>query len=108
VRPVSERPYSDRPHVKRAAFARDLGPYREDLPMTRAELDFQRRVACQDRWKIAYVENDAAFVHLGAEQSFNPGHLRQKRIEKLEAMASFGPIYAFLRRSAKRMLRRGT
>lgn len=108
ARPASERPYSDRPHIKRAAFARDIGPYNERLPMTRAEIEYQRRVAGQPRWKVAYIENEGMFNHLGGEASFNPGHLRQKRIERLQAIRIVGPIYSALRSVAKRLLRRGS
>lgn len=101
TRPGASRPYSDRPHLKRASFARDLGPYRDDLPMTRAELDFQMRVATQDRWKVAYLQNDLSFKHLGAERTFNPSILRAQRLEAFYAVPIVGPIYREVRASAR-------
>ena len=100
-RATSDRPYSDRPHLKRKAFAADVGPYREDLPMTKAELDYQMRVACQTRWRVAYLAGCDGFEHVGADRSFNPAQLRHQRIERLEALPIVGPVFAFARRTAK-------
>jgi GT2 family glycosyltransferase len=97
----SARPYSDRPHLKRKDFIRDIGPYREDMPMTTAELDFQRRVACQDRWKIAYMVGDAPFVHLGGSRSFNPGNERARKREQIYRLPVIGPVYRVARMAAR-------
>jgi len=105
VRPCGARPYSDRPHLKRRAFVADLGPYREDLPMTRSELDFQRRVAEQRRWRVAWLTGARAFDHLGAERSFNPGSPLGRRMDKAVALPVVGPALQWARAGAKSVLR---
>jgi len=95
------RPYSDRPHLKRASFVRDIGPYNESLPMTSAELDFQRRVACQQRWKVAHLHGPPPFEHLGADRTFNPGFHRAQRLERAYQAPVVGPLYRTLRTLAR-------
>lgn len=101
VRGAGYRPYSDRPHIKRRQFVQDLGDYDEALPMTGAELDFQRRVACQARWKIAHLRGDPPFVHLGEERTFNPGLLRARRLERHYRLPVIGPLYRMVRTGAR-------
>jgi hypothetical protein len=105
-RASGSRPYSDRPHLKTRAFIDDLGPYREDLPMTTSELDFQQRVACQARWRVAWIDAPPAFEHLGAERSFNPGQRRAERLARLEALPLLGNAMRLLRPRLRRWLRR--
>lgn len=105
-RASGSRPYSDRPHLKSRACIDDLGHYREDLPMTGAELEFQQRVACQVRWRVAWVAGPPAFQHLGDARSFNPGQLRAERIARWQALPLVGPPYRWLRAIARRCLRR--
>lgn len=95
------RPYSDRPHLKRRCFVEDIGGYDEALPMTRAELDFQKRVACQTRWKVAHLHGDPPFEHLGAERTFNPGFHRAQRLERLYRLPVIGPVYRQARTAAR-------
>ena len=90
LRECGERPYSDQPHVKRREFCRDIGPYKEGVRMTDMELDYQRRVAQQTRWRVAYVSHPQAFRHLGSARSFNPSVLRARRIERLESYPVIG------------------
>ncbi|WLI88020.1 glycosyltransferase family 2 protein [Massilia sp. R2A-15] len=101
ARNCDERPYSDQPHLKRAAFCRDIGPYREAVPMTVMELDFKRRVACQERWTVAVIVGRPSFVHIGAERSFNPGAIRSRRLARIEAVPIAGGIFKFGRPYAK-------
>ncbi len=95
------RPYTDRPHIKRRRFAADIGDYDEASPMTEAELDFQRRVACQSRWKVAHLHGPTPFVHLGAERTFNPAHHRAQRLERQYAIPVIGPAYRLVRNGAR-------
>lgn len=104
-RASGSRPYSDRPHLKSRACIDELGPYREDLPMTGAELEFQQRVACQQRWRIAWIAGAPAFEHLGEARSFNPGQLRAARIARWQSLPVIGPPYRWLREVARRWLR---
>jgi hypothetical protein len=95
------RPYSDRPHLKRRQFVLDLGDYNEQLPMTLAELDFQQRVACQTRWKVAHLHGAPPFKHLGADRTFNPGYHRAQRLEQFYRLPVLGPVYRRLRTIAR-------
>jgi glycosyltransferase involved in cell wall biosynthesis len=101
-RNCDQRPYSDQPHLKRAAFCKDIGPYREGVPMTVMELDFKRRVACQKKWAVGVIVGQKSFVHIGAERSFNPGALRSRRLARIEAMPIVGRFFVFARPYAKR------
>ena len=94
-RDCSARPYSNQPHLKRRQFWEDIGPYREGVPMTDMELNYQQRVACQKRWRVASIVQAPSFKHLGAARSFNPCVLRARRLERLEHYPLLGP---FLRR----------
>lgn len=105
LRPSSRRPYTDRPHLKRRAFVEDLGDYREDLPMTRAELEFQQRVACQNRWRVAWLVGPSPFAHLGADCSFNPGSPLGRRIDMVEALPVVGGAVRWARSNAKAALK---
>lgn len=104
-RASGSRPYTDRPHLKSGACIEDLGPYREDLPMTGAELEFQQRFACQQRWRIAWIPGAPAFQHLGEARSFNPGQVRAARIARWQSLPVIGPPYRWLRAVARRWLR---
>ncbi len=97
LRKCSARPYSDQPHIKRRQFSRDLGPYREGIKMHWMELDFQRRVAMQDRWKIACFVEESVFMHLGAKRSFNPVYLREARIRRILSYPLIGLILSWAR-----------
>jgi glycosyltransferase involved in cell wall biosynthesis len=101
-RSCDERPYSDQPHIKRAAFCKDIGPYREAVPMTVMELDFKRRVAGQEKWTVAVIVGQPSFVHIGAERSFNPGAIRSQRLARIEALPFAGRFFRIGRPYAKR------
>ena len=73
IRKCGLRPYSDNPHIKRREFINDVGAYLEGVPMTYCENEYRRRVANQNRWRVAMIEDKSNFVHLGARSSFNPG-----------------------------------
>lgn len=96
-RDCGARPYSDQPHLKRKQFTEDVGPYQEGVPMTSMELGYQQRVACQGRWKVAYLPQEHSFVHLGADRSFNDASLRAKRLAQLEEDPLLGPGFRWLR-----------
>jgi glycosyltransferase involved in cell wall biosynthesis len=96
-RPCGDRPYSDQPHLKRRQFVADIGPYAEGVAMTSMELDYQQRVACQQRWRVAYLPQERSFDHLGAERSFNDSWLRGKRLERIEGYPVVGPIFSVSR-----------
>jgi hypothetical protein len=89
---TAARPYSDQPHLKRRAFHNAIGPYLENVSMVDMELEYQQRVACQGRWRIAAIELPPGFRHLGGERSFNPAQLRAKRIKRWESYALVGPL----------------
>lgn len=91
-RPCGLRPYSDQPHMKRREFCRDIGLYREGIPMTDMELDYQKRVANQDRWYVAALKGAPYFRHTGIDRTFNPSIQRAKRIQRLEAVPVIGPV----------------
>ena len=86
------RPYSDQPHLKRRSFCDEIGSYKEGASMVEMELEYQERVACQNRWRIASIGLPSGFRHLGAERTFNPVQLRSQRIERLESYTLIGPI----------------
>jgi glycosyltransferase involved in cell wall biosynthesis len=102
-RPCAERPYTDQPHLKRREFCSDVGPYLEGVPMTDMELDFQQRIACQQRWRVAHLIGGSVFTHRGADRSFNPSNLRAERIAALEAMPVVGMLFRTARIIAKRL-----
>jgi hypothetical protein len=64
------RPYSDQPHLKRAEFVLDVGPYLEKCPMAVCENDFKMRVANQQRWRVAKTTMQE-WRHIGESASFN-------------------------------------
>ncbi|WP_126455644.1 glycosyltransferase family A protein [Sulfuriflexus mobilis] len=103
LRDCSARPYSDRPHLKRRQFCEDIGPYRERVPMTDMELAYQRRVACQKRWRVATIVQATAFSNLGVERSFNPGYVRARRLERIEGYPLVGTVFRRLRPTMKRV-----
>ena len=98
LRASGVRPYSDQPHLKRREFCLEIGPYAEGVPMTRMEMDFQRRVASQQRWRVACVRGHSLFRHLGAVRSFNPSNLRGQRFARWESFPLVGPIVRVGRR----------
>jgi len=102
-RDCGARPYSDQPHLKRRRFCEDIGPYREAVPMTDMELNYQQRVACQSRWRVACIDLASEFKHLGASRSYNPSRERAKRLERLERYPFLGPIFRQLRPAVRRM-----
>jgi glycosyltransferase involved in cell wall biosynthesis len=90
--------YSDNPHIKRAAFHRRIGMYRERVPMTVMELDFCARVDRDADTKIAFLEGYCAFEHLGRDRSFNPTQkLRVRKIALLRNPITRWPFILFLR-----------
>lgn len=96
------RSYSDQPHLKRRQFCMDIGPYMEGVSMSEMELDYQLRVACQERWRVASIEKAYGFKHLGASRSFNPTVLRARRLERSERYPLIGPILRRLRPQIRR------
>jgi glycosyltransferase involved in cell wall biosynthesis len=102
-RPCGLRPYSDQPHLKRREFCDDVGPYREDMPMTKMELEYQRRVANQERWYVAAPKEGVLFRHTGEGRTFNPSIKRAERIQLLERIPALGPILRFMRGLARRI-----
>lgn len=101
-RPSGARPYSDQPHVKHRQFIHDIGPYQEGVPMADMELDYQRAVACQTRWRVASLPGVSAFAHLGADQSFNTSTLRNQRLARLERTPIVGPLFRVVRPALRR------
>lgn len=97
IRDSGARPYSDQPHLKRRQFCEDIGPYKEGIHMTIMELTYQKEVANQNRWRVASMSQSSSFNHLGAERSFNPCHLRARRLEKIEHFHFVGPFFKRLR-----------
>jgi GT2 family glycosyltransferase len=86
MRRCGVRPYSDQPHLKRAEFVRDVGPYLEGVPMTIGENEYKRRVAGQARWKVAMTEGAPCFDHAGADSSLNPGGRRHPIVNALHRL----------------------
>ena len=97
----AERPYSDQPHLKRRQFHEDIGPYQEGTAMSDMEVDYQRRVACQQRWRVAVLEARPSFRHLGGARSFNPSYARAERLARLYAYPLLGPIFCSIRPAAR-------
>jgi len=102
-RDCGARPYSDQPHLKRRQFCADIGPYMEGVEMSEMELDYQQRVACQRRWRVASIELAPGFKHLGASRSFNPAHERARRLARIEGHAIVGPILRRFRPAVRRV-----
>ncbi|MHB0972568.1 MAG: glycosyltransferase family 2 protein [Thermoanaerobaculia bacterium] len=103
LRDCGLRPYSDQPHIKRLSFCTDIGPYMEGAPMTLMELDYQRRVANQASWYVAALEDGTPFRHLGADRSFNPSHLRARRIAATERWPLVGRVLKAARALARKL-----
>lgn len=97
----SPRPYSDRPHVKRRRFHEDVGPYDERMAAGDTELSYQRRVACQRRWRVAAIEAPAGFRHIGELRSVNLNYVRSQRLARLYALSFVGPVLQRLRPAAR-------
>ncbi len=97
------RPYSDQPHLKRRQFYDDIGPYPEGTTMSDMEIEYQQRVACQTRWRVATIPHTAIFQHLGIDRSFNTGTARAQRLARLEAMPIVGGIFRRVRPLLRRM-----
>ena len=102
LRDSGARPYSDRPHLKRRQFCKDVGPYREGLRLDVMELTYQQQVACQKQWRVATIAQASAFSNLGTERSFNPSVVRARRLERLEGYPLVGPIFHRLRPAVRR------
>lgn len=102
-RPCHLRPYSDQPHLKRRSFCSEIGPYRENVPMTIMELDYKRRVACQTTWRVAAIVDVQAFEHVGAERTFNPSVLRARRMTRAETLPYIGPAIRMARPVARKI-----
>jgi glycosyltransferase involved in cell wall biosynthesis len=101
IRPCGDRPYSDQPHIKRRQFVLDIGTYLEGVPMTTAELDYQRRVANQHRWYVAAIPGCTAFIHLGADRSFNPSVRRARMMKRLDGVPLLGQFFRSSRLAIK-------
>lgn len=86
MRGCGVRPYSDQPHIKRRSFTLDVGPYLEYAPMTVCENNYKHRVSNQSIWRVAMVEKEQLFIHLGAATSFNPGGRRHPLIKALHRL----------------------
>ena len=86
ARACGVRPYSDQPHLKRRKFVEEIGGYLEGVPMTQCESEFKRRVANQSRWKVAMMEGEPCFIHLGEGVSFNPGSRRHGFVRTLRSI----------------------
>ena len=92
LRNCGVRPYSDCPHIKRFEFVEDLGPYLEGVPMAVCENDYKRRVARQNRWKVAQLVGSSTFKHLGEEVSHNPGGKRHPVIKAMLSLPVGGKM----------------
>jgi|SRR5262245_8666447 len=103
LRDSGARPYSDRPHLKRRQFCKDVGPYKEGLRLDIMELTYQQQVACQKQWRVATIAQTSAFTNLGIERSFNPCKVRAKRLERIENYYVLGVVFRCLRPSLKRV-----
>lgn len=99
-------PYSDQPHIKRASFHQIAGDYREGVPMHVMEIEYCRRTAAMPELCFAYVADLHPFCHIGANDSFNPVQRRHAAIMRREALPVIGPVLGWMRRAAKRVLRR--
>lgn len=99
-----EYAYTDNPHIKRRQFHRDIGLYREDVPMPATELDFCARVDAQAIWSVGWINGLSAFEHIGELESFNPGHLREKRIHFFAGMLPGGEFLLKVARLVKRII----
>lgn len=92
LRNCGVRPYSDCPHIKRREFVEDLGPYLEGVPMAVCENDYKRRVARQNKWKVAQLVGSSSFKHLGEEVSHNPGGKRHPVIKAILSLPVGGEL----------------
>ena len=102
-RDCGARPYSDQPHLKRKEFCEDIGRYKEGVPMTDMESDYQQRVACQKRWRVASIGQASGFKHLGAARSYNPCVLRARRLERIECYPLVGSVLKRARPTLRRI-----
>lgn len=83
---VSDGTYTDNPHVKRRNFHEIVGLYAEGIPMTTMELAMSRAVAAQRDFKVAILRGPTVFHHIGEGFSFNPGAMREKRMQRLSQL----------------------
>ncbi len=98
--------YSDQPNVKRPNFHDSVGWFREQVPMTVMELDFQRRVAAVPTLLVAALAGPDPFSHIGTPFTLNDAQLRAKRLERAYAIPVIGPAYRRLRATANAIINR--
>ncbi len=90
IRGCDLRPYSDQPHLKRKKFHNDLGGYLENCPMTVCELDFKMRVANQKKWRIGMTHYAPMFIHIGKDESLNPGGISNRYVRFVRSIPVLG------------------
>jgi glycosyltransferase involved in cell wall biosynthesis len=86
IKAVGQHPYTDRAHLKRMAFVRHIGPYKERVPMWESELDYSQRVNAQTKYFVGDVDGLNVFEHIGAELSFNTGNLNARLGRQLDKL----------------------
>ncbi len=96
--------YSDQPNVKRANFHDVVGWFREQVPMTVMELDFQRRVAEDSTLLVAALDGPDPFAHIGAPFTLNQARHRSMRLERTYRIPVIGPAYRSVRRAVRRVV----
>lgn len=80
---VADGIYTDNPHLKRRNFHDIVGRYEERIAMTRMELAMSRAVLRHPHMQVAFIEGLEVFRHIGSADTFNPGALRNRRIEAI-------------------------
>lgn len=80
--------------------------FREGVPMTRMEVEFQRRTAAMPGLTFAALIEPPPFTHIGAHLTFNPSNLRHRRIERLQALPVVGRLVCGARQVIGRIRKR--
>lgn len=94
--------YSDTPHLKRNDFHLKYGFFKENVPMTKMELEFAENYALKRTGKVFFTLSDY-FIHTGEDATHNPFQLKMRKINKLKGIPLLGTL-VILYLSARRFL----
>ena len=88
--------YSDQPHLKKASFHRQIGPYAEGINMEDTEVDMSRRFLKSTAEAAVLLQYEDVFRHVGAEHSFRTLSLKDRLADLLNRtpiLSRFFSIY---------------
>jgi len=74
--------YSDRPHIKKRSFHRNIGFYKEFVSVPNTERDMGRKFQEQEKVKMGQLEDFFIFRHIGREHSLRDDDKKRDEINK--------------------------